>query len=152
MMQQRYQHEGMLVYDSRTGSKVFICKHVPPKYWRRIDVEEIDLARLSSRRLDADIKRSLGEGFGFDLVTHIADGHPSTTHRDTYHRQSPHRHKDSSPKSLQAKHNNHMFEHTLRLIDKVLSAALRVMVIIGNPCSKAFPWLLGVQQVLAQPG
>ena len=81
-------------------------------------------------------------------MTHIADGHPGTTLSDAYHGQSPHRHKDSSPKSSKAERNDHMFEHVLRLIEKVPSAAQHALVVIENPRSKAFPRLPGVQQVL----
>ena len=49
---------------------------------------------------------------------------------DAYHGQSPHRHKDSSPKSPQAKRDDRMFEHT---------AAPQALVVIENARSKAFP-------------
>ena len=94
-----------------------------PKYWRRIDVEEIDMARLSAKRLRQDIERFWGDGHGFASVTHIADGHPCTTLSDACHGPSPHRHKDSTPKSSKAKRDDHIFERTLWLIGTVLRAA-----------------------------
>lgn len=45
-----------------------------------------------------------------------------------------------------------MFEHTLRLIEKVLREAPGALVVIKNPHSKAFPRLPGVQRVLRKPG
>ena len=45
-----------------------------------------------------------------------------------------------------------MFEHTLRLIEKVLREAPTALVVIENPRSKAFPRLPGVQRVLRKPG
>ena len=52
----------MLVYDSCNNAEAFVQRHVALKYWRRIDVEEIDLARPCTRRLDEDIKRHWGMG------------------------------------------------------------------------------------------
>ena len=142
----------MLVYDNRSNAEAFVRRHVAPKYWRRIDVKELDLARLSARPLDEGIKRHWGASHRFALVTHIADGHPCTTLSDAYHGQSPHRHKDSSPKSSKAKRDDNMFRHMLRLIGKVLSAAPHAVVAIKNPRGKAFPRLPGVRRVLGKPG
>ena len=123
-----------------------------PKYWRRILVEEVDLARLSFRRLRHDFERHWGAGHGFDSVTHIADGHLCTTLSDAYHGPSPHWHSDSTPKSSKAKRDDHMFEHTLRLIEKVLREAPTALVVIENPRSRAFSRLPGVQCVLRKAG
>ena len=87
---QRYKRARMLVYDNRKQAEKFVRAHVPPKYWRLIDVEEMDLARLSARRLRRDIESHWGAGHGFGSVTHIADGHPCTTLSDAYHGPSPH--------------------------------------------------------------
>ena len=127
-------------------------RHVAPKYWRRIDLEEIELARLSVRRLDQDIKQHWGADHGFAPVTHVADGHPCTTLSDAYHGPSLHRHWDSTPKSSKAKRDDHMFEHMLHLIEKVLQAMPGALVVNENPRSKAFPRLPGVCRVLGKPG
>ena len=126
----RYRNARMLVYDNRSNAEAFVRRHVAPKYWRRIDVKELDLARLSARPLDEGIKRHWGASHRFALVTHITDRHPCMTLSDMYHRQSPHRHKDSSPKSSKAKRDDNMFRHMLRLIGKVLSAAPHAVVAI----------------------
>ena len=110
----RYRRARMIVYDNRQHAGKFVRRHMPPKYWHRIDVEEVDMARLGAKRLMRDIERHWGDGHGFASVTHIADGHPCTTLSDAYHGPSPHRHKDSTPKSSKAKSDDHMFEHTLR--------------------------------------
>lgn len=103
------------------------------------------MAQLSTRQLTHDIKQHWGAEHGFASVTHIADGHPCTTLSNAYHGLSPHQHKDSTAKSSKAKSNDHMFEHTLCLIEKVLREAPSVLVMIENPCSKAFPRLPGMQ-------
>ena len=148
----RYRRARMIVYDNRQHAEHFVRQHLAPKYWSRVDVEEIDMARLSAKRLRRDIERHWGAGHGFASVTHIADGHPCTTLSDAYHGPSPHRHHDSTPKSAKAKGDDHMFEHTLRLIEKVLREAPTALVVIENPRSKAFPKLPGVQRVLRMAG
>ena len=109
----RYRRAHMLIYDNQKHAREFVQRYAAPKYWQRIDVEEIDLARLSARRLYQDIKQHWGADHSFAFVIHIAAGHLCTTLSDAYHGPSPHRHKDSSPKSSAAKRNDHMFEHTL---------------------------------------
>ena len=142
----------MLVYDNQEGTEVFLQRHLPPSYWRRIDTQELDLVKINTCRLEQDIVKAWGSKAGLHSITHIVNGHLCTTSSDAYHGKSPHQHHDLSPKSAQAKRNDYMFERFLKIIKAVLAVLPLAFVVTKNLKSKSFPRLLGVQRVLGKEG